>query len=162
MYFASIYDAFGVDTLEKEPQKPVVDRVKFQEEPTRETVDEVVKDDVFMIPEEKKVTEREVRQYISNMYTKKGIKKVWSLLNPKIRMNILKMCKNSVKNTHAWFESILSSPEKLLVILALIFIVILLIDSVSSKKPEYFTQPPQEYYFVPQTQFRDPSMNLRW
>lgn len=161
MYFASIYDAFGVDTLENEPRKPI-NRAKFQDEPKGEETNDEVVEDVVMIPEEKKITEQEVRRYISNMYTKKGLKKVWNLLNPKIKMNILKMCTKSVKNTHAWFESILSSPEKLLIILAIIFVIILLIDSMSSKSDTvHMYSRPSEYYFIPQTQIREP-VDLRW
>ena len=182
MFFASINEAFGVDSLEKtedEIQKnrpktmkteraSVVSRTKF---PTEDMVGEDVKDDdVFEIPavitEERKLTDLEVRKYISQMYTKGGIRKVWGLIDPKIRKKILTMCNRTVKNTNKWFEDILSSPEKLLIILAIIFVIILLLDTTSPKveiPTQTFRPMEQVYYYPPQT-VAPPSLvpEIRW
>jgi hypothetical protein len=119
-----------------------------------------------IIPEERKLTEREVRDYISKMYTKGGLKKVWRLLDPKIRKKILAMCNKTVENTNKWFEDLLSSPEKLLILLAIIFVIILLLDTTSPKAEvpvQTFRPMEQVYYYPPQT-VSPPSVapELRW
>lgn len=170
MFFATIGEAFGVDTLEKKEetnQTMPVERVKFSRELLGETPDSNVTDDIpTMIPEERRLTDLEVRQYISKMYTKQGMRKVWSLIDPRIKRRIVETCNKSAKNTQKWFEDILSSPEKLLIILAVIFVLILLIDS-TSKKTETAVAPttyrPAElmYYQTYPSQFSH-QPELRW
>ena len=167
MFFASINEAFGVDSLEKPNEEVVprkttkVERVRFPTELAGESAD----DDEMptMIPEDRKITSLEVKEYLSEMYTKKGMKKVWELLDPKIKRKILSSCKSSIKNTTKWFDDILSSPEKLLIILAILFVLILLLDS-SSKKPEASVNysRPDQYYYYPQQQFSSQPVELRW
>ena len=95
------------------------------------------------------------------MYTKGGLKKVWSLLDPRIRKKFVAMCNKTAKNTQKWFEDLMTSPEKLLIILAVIFVLIVLLDS-TSPKPEVQVQTyrPMEYYY-PQQQMAPPT-ELRW
>lgn len=170
MYFASINEAFGVDSLEKKDdtisKRTPVTRVKFPSELVGEPPEDAFEEDVpTMIPEERKLTDLEVKRYISELYTKQGMKKVWALIDPKIRKRIVETCNRSVKNTQKWFEDILSSPEKLLIILGVIFVLILLVDSASAKKTEPVSPPmyrPTEYYYYPQPpQFREP-VDIRW
>ena len=169
MYFASINEAFGVDSLEK-PAKAVeapktkkkIERVKFPDELLDDGGDD---DDMIptMIPEERKLSDYEVKKYISNLYTKQGMTKVWNLLDKKIQRNIIKKCNDSIKNVRTWIDDIVSSPEKLLVILAILFVLILLLDSNSSKKAEAPMQYRQEYlYYTPGVQYTQPPVELRW
>lgn len=150
MYYCSISEAFGVDSLEK-PQKDVpkqttkVERVKFPTELVGDDNDDTDEELPTMIPEERKITSVEVKRYISDMYTKEGMAKVWELIDPRIRKKLLSACKSSLTNTRKWFDDIFSSPEKLLVILAILFVLILLLDS--NKKPEVHAYRPQEQYF---------------
>ncbi|AGE50134.1 hypothetical protein ATCVCanal1_289L [Acanthocystis turfacea Chlorella virus Canal-1] len=181
MFFASINEAFGVDSLEKtedevaknrpktmKTERASVSRTKF---PTEDMVGEDIGDDdsyelPTVIPEERKLTDLEVRRYISKMYTKGGLKKVWALLDPKIRKKILTMCNKTVENTNKWFEDLLSSPEKLLILLAIIFVIILLLDSTSSKAEvpaQTFRPMEQVYYYPPQAMSTAPNgPELRW
>jgi hypothetical protein len=168
MFFASINEAFGVDSLEK-PQEEVVprkttkvERVRFPTELAGESVASDDGDDIpTMIPEDRTITSLEVKEYLSNMYTKQGMKKVWELLDPKIKRKILSSCKSSIKNTTKWFDDILSSPEKLLIILAILFVLILLLDSSSKKAEAPAAFRPEQYYYYPQQQFNTP-VELRW
>ncbi|AGE57612.1 hypothetical protein ATCVNTS1_334L [Acanthocystis turfacea Chlorella virus NTS-1] len=182
MFFASINEAFGVDSLEKtadevEKNRPKtmktervsVSRTKF---PTEDMVGEDAKgdDDSYeipnIIPEERKLSDLEVRRYISNMYTKGGLKKVWALLDPKIRKRILTMCNKTAKTARKWFDDILTSPEKLLIILAIIFVIILLLDSTSPKAeiPTQTFRPMEQVYYYPPQSMAPPSVGpeLRW
>ena len=178
MFFASINEAFGVDSLEKtdeevakyrpktmKTERVTVDRTKF---PTKEMVGEDVSDDDSyeipnVIPEERKITDLEVRRHISKMYTKGGLKKVWSLLDPKIRKKILAMCNKTAKDTQKWFDDLMTSPEKLLVILAVIFVLIVLLDSTSKPEVQVQAYRPMEYYYPSQPQMSAPVVSeLRW
>ena len=167
MYYCSISEAFGVDSLEKPqadaPKKTTkVERVKF---PSELVGDDNIGDSdeelPTMIPEERKITSLEVKRYISEMYTKQGMAQVWELIDPRIRKKLLSACKSSMVNTKKWFDDIFSSPEKLLVILAMLFILILLLDS-SSKKPESIPsyRPQEQYFYYPQAPQVSPE--LRW
>ena len=179
MFFASINEAFGVDSLEKtedeiqknRPKTMKTERVKVSRTkfPTEDMVGEDVKDDDYeipnIIPEERKLTDAEVRRYISKMYTKGGLRNVWRLLDPKIRKKILTMCNKTVENTNRWFEDLLSSPEKLLILLAIIFVIILLLDSTSPKAEipaQTFRPMEQVYYYPPQAMSTPPAPELRW
>ena len=167
MYYCSISEAFGVDSLEKPqadaPKKTTkVERVKFPSELVGTSSDSNDDDELpTMIPEERKITSLEVKRYISEMYTKQGMAKVWELIDPRIRKKLLSACKSSMVNTKKWFDDIFSSPEKLLVILAMLFILILLLDS-SSKKPESIPsyRPQEQYFYYPQAPQVSPE--LRW
>jgi hypothetical protein len=169
MFYATIDEAFGVNSLEK-PQEEVVpkkttkvERVRFPTELVGENADDDDDDDIpTMIPEDRKITSLEVKNYLSKVYTKQGMKKVWELLDPKIKRKILLSCKSSIQNTQKWFDDILTSPEKLLIILAILFVLILLLDS-SSKKAEApaASYRPEQYYYHPQQQFNTP-VELRW
>ena len=167
MYYCSISEAFGVDSLEKPqadaPKKTTkVERVKFPSELVGTSSDSNDDDELpTMIPEERKITSLEVTRYISEMYTKQGMAKVWELIDPRIRKKLLSACKSSMVNTKKWFDDIFSSPEKLLVILAMLFILILLLDS-SSKKPESIPsyRPQEQYFYYPQAPQVSPE--LRW
>ena len=167
MFFASINEAFGVDSLEK-PKEEIprtttkVERVRFPTELVGENDDDDDDNIPTMIPEDRKITSLEVKNYLSKVYTKQGMKKVWELLDPKIKRKILSSCKSSIQNTQKWFDDILASPEKLLIILAILFVLILLLDS-SSKKAEApaASYRPEQYYYYPQQQFNTP-VELRW
>jgi len=181
MFFASINEAFGVDSLEKtdeeikqrpktaKAERVSVDRTKF---PTKEMVGEDIPDEdsyeiPAVIPEERKLTDLEVRKYISKMYTKGGIKKVWSLLDQRIRKKVLAMCNKTIQNTHKWFEDLMASPEKLLILLAIIFVLILLLDSTSSKpdvQPHcaHMYRPVEQIYYPQQAMGASNGPELRW
>jgi hypothetical protein len=163
MYYASISEAFGVDDLEKKEDPKMepkvtkkVERVRFPAELLGEE-----DDDITMIPDDRKLSDLEVKQYISDMYTKKGISRVWNLLDSRIKKKVVESCKKSVRDTKKWFDDIITSPEKLLVILALLFVLILLLDSSSAKPQDPVTyRPTDQYYYYPQQQFSTPE--LRW
>ena len=167
MYYCSISEAFGVDSLEK-PQADApkatakVERVKFPSELIGDDNSGDTDELPTMIPEERKITSLEVKRYISEMYTKQGMSKVWELIDPRIRKKLLSACKSSMVNTKKWFDDIFSSPEKLLVILAMLFILILLLDS-SSKKPESIPsyRPQEQFFYYPQAPQVSPQ-ELRW
>jgi hypothetical protein len=162
MYYCSISEAFGVDSLEK-PQADApkattkVERVKFPSELIGDDNSGDTDELPTMIPEERKITSLEVKRYISEMYTKQGMAKVWELIDPRIRKKLLSACKSSMVNTRKWFDDIFSSPE----ILAMLFILILLLDS-SSKKPEMTPsyRPQEQYFYYPQVPQVSPE--LRW
>jgi hypothetical protein len=168
MFFASISEAFGVDSLEKPKEEVVprttkkVERVRFPTELAGESADDDVYDIPTMIPEDRKISALEVKEYLSNVYTKQGMKKVWELLDPKIKRKILSSCKSSIQNTQKWFDDILSSPEKLLIILAILFVLILLLDSSSKKAEAPAAFRPEQYYYYPQQQFANQPVELRW
>lgn len=166
MYYCSISEAFGVDSLEK-PQADApktttkVERVKFPSELVGDDDSGDTEELPTMIPEGREITSLEVKRYISEMYTKKGMAKVWELIDPRIRKKLLSVCKSSMVNTRKWFDDIFSSPEKLLVILGMLFILILLLDS-SSKKTESIPsyRPQDQYFYYPQAP--QVSQELRW
>lgn len=166
MYYCSISEAFGVDSLEK-PQADApktttkVERVKFPSELVGDDNSGDTEELPTMIPEGRKITSLEVKRYISEMYTKKGMAKVWELIDPRIRKKLLSVCKSSMVNTRKWFDDIFSSPEKLLVILGMLFILILLLDSSSKKTesaPSY--RPQEQFFYYPQAAQVSPE--LRW
>ena len=163
MYYCSISEAFGVDSLEK-PQEPKtttkVERVKFPSELVGDDNGDDNEDLPTMIPEERNITSLEVKRYISDMYTKQGIDSVWKLIDPRIRKKLLSACKASMANTRKWFDDIFTSPEKLLVILAMLFVLILLLDSGNKKEmtPQY--RQHEQFFYYPGSQQVQP--DLRW
>jgi hypothetical protein len=161
MFYATITEAFGVDDLEKKGEVPKVtkkvERVRFPAELLGEEEDDVP----TMIPDDRKLSDLEVKQYISDMYTKKGIARVWNLLDSRIKKKVVESCKKSVRDTKKWFDDIITSPEKLLVILALLFVLILLLDSSSAKPQDPVTyRPTDQFYYYPQQFTNQP--DLRW
>jgi hypothetical protein len=152
MQFASISEAFGVDSLEKEdvrvPAKKI-ERVRFPAELIEQSdeIDELP----TLIPDDRKLSELEVKQYLSNLHSKQGLNAVWNLLDPKIKRHILEKCKKSFASANKWFEDLLTSPEKLLVILAILFVLILLLDSTGKKQeaPTHFFRPQEQFYYMP-------------
>ncbi|AGE56384.1 hypothetical protein PBCVNEJV1_669L [Paramecium bursaria Chlorella virus NE-JV-1] len=165
MFYASLSEAFGVDSLEKTVETPKrttkVERVKF---PADLVTPEEDDDDVpTMIPEERKITSLEVKKYLRDVYKKQGVKKVWNMLDPRIQKKILESCNKSIDSTKKWFDDILTSPEKLLILLAMLFVFILLLDSTSKKAeaPVSSFRPDQQYFYYPQ-QFSSQPIDLRW
>ena len=165
MYYCSISEAFGVDSLEK-PQNDApktttkVERVKFPRELVGDDNGDDTEDLPTMIPEERKITSLEVKRYISDMYTKHGMEKVWKLIDPRIKKKLLSACKSSMVNTRKWFDDIFSSPEKLLVILAILFVLILLLDSGKKTEMTPSYRPQEQFFYYPQAPQVSPE--LRW
>jgi len=161
MQFATIMDAFGVQSLEKEIKKPNSDRTAFEDkifgEEAKEEIDE---EPISFIPEERKITKMEVKKFIANAYKKNGINGIWELLDPRVKRKIINMCKQSAQSAKNFFDDLFTSPEKMLAILGLLFVVIILLDIGGNKKeviaPEpmqYSMFPPQyQQYFAPQMQ----------
>jgi hypothetical protein len=165
MNYCSISEAFGVDSLEK-PQNDApktttkVERVKFPRELVGDDNGDDTEDLPTMIPEERKITSLEVKRYISDMYTKHGMEKVWKLIDPRIKKKLLSACKSSMVNTRKWFDDIFSSPEKLLVILAILFVLILLLDSGKKTEMTPSYRPQEQFFYYPQAPQVSPE--LRW
>ena len=165
MYYCSISEAFGVDSLEK-PQNDApktttkVERVKFPSELVGDDNGDDTEDLPTMIPEERKITSLEVKRYISDMYTKHGMEKVWKLIDPRIKKKLLSACKSSMVNTRKWFDDIFSSPEKLLVILAILFVLILLLDSGKKTEITPSYRPQEQFFYYPPAPQVSPE--LRW
>jgi len=165
MYYCSISEAFGVDSLEK-PQNDApktttkVERVKFPSELVGDDNGGDTEELPTMRPEERKITSLEVKRYISDMYTKHGMEKVWKLIDPRIKKKLLSACKSSMVNTRKWFDDIFSSPEKLLVILAILFVLILLLDSGKKTEMAPSYRPQEQFFYYPQAPQVSPE--LRW
>jgi hypothetical protein len=159
MYYASISEAFGVDSLDAKPETAPkattkVERTKFLEKVMGEDVQDTDSMDVepvlTIIPEERKLSKFEVKKYVSEVYTKEGINAIWKLLDTRVQKQILGMCKNSVTNAQKFFDDIFTSPEKMLVILAGLFILIILLD-VSQNKTDTASRPMMsEQLYYPQ------------
>ena len=146
MQFATIMDAFGVDCLDNGATHKG-GRKKFEDVPG-EDIHEIETRDaeppIMVIPEDRRITRREVREFIAKTYRKEGMAAVWNMLDSRIKERILWTCKQSTIDVRGFFEDLFTSPEKLLAILAVLFVVIILLDTSQGKKN---TQKMQEYYY---------------
>lgn len=159
MQFATLFDAFGVDSLETGEKKPVNKRTKFQDKVFGEDVEDVDKTDVeppiMVIPEDRKITRREVKEFLADTYRKKGINGVWNILDARMQKKLLGMCNKSASNIKGFFDDIFTSPEKMLAILAVLFVIIILLDISQHKAPEVprvNMQNMAEQFYYPQQQ----------
>ena len=163
MYYATLNEAFGVDSLEKE--ETPIQKTKATTRKSFDFSDKVFGEDVdvsdvvdteppqVFIPKPHGPTNSEVKQYIKNLYKKEGLEAVWNLLDKRIQLKLMMMCKNFITNTKTFFDDIFSSPEKIMVILAVLFVVIILLDSNKSLQPQPQPQTQMYYYPQPQPQF---------
>ena len=156
MQFATLMDAFGVDSLEPEQKKPASNRTKFQDKVFGEDVDDADKTDVeppiMVIPEDRKITRREVQEFIGDAYRKQGINAVWNMMDDRIKKKLLGMCNKSARGVKSFFEDIFTSPEKMLAILAVLFVIIILLDISQPKAPEVPRVNIPEQFYYPQQQ----------
>lgn len=175
MQFATLFDAFGVSSLDREETTPTK-RTKFKEEVFgHDVTSEKDRDEeVAIIPEERKITKREVKEFITKVYRKDGMNAVWSVLDHRIKKKLLGMCNKTASNVQNFFDDFFTSPEKLLSVLAVLFVLIILLDISGNKKsaeptcfPPQFQMPqnfqlPQQFqmYQMPQQHFSNP-INLQ-
>ncbi len=156
MQFASIFDAFGVNSLETGEKSPASKRTAFQDKVFGEDVEDAdkvgVEPPVMVIPEDRKITKKEVQEFISNAYRKKGLNAVWNLMDSRVKRKIIGMCNKSVSNIKGFFEDIFTSPEKMLAILAVLFVIIILLDISQPKKVEIPVMNMAEQFYYPQHQ----------
>ncbi|AGE54576.1 hypothetical protein PBCVKS1B_302L [Paramecium bursaria Chlorella virus KS1B] len=161
MYYATLSEAFGVDTLEHE--KTETPKTKATTRKTFTFSDKVFGEDVdvsdsvdtepppVFIPEDRKLSNSEVKKYIANLYKKEGINAVWNLLDKRVQIKLMGMCKDTIQGAKTFFDDLLSSPEKIMIILAVLFVIIILLDS--GKGKEQYAQPQvSQGYYYPQTQ----------
>ncbi|AGE54886.1 hypothetical protein PBCVMA1D_339L [Paramecium bursaria Chlorella virus MA1D] len=162
MYYATLNEAFGVDSLENDREetpkmtpktKPVI-RTKFTDKIFGEDVDDSDFVDTepppVFVSNERKLSNAEVKKYISNLYKKEGLDAVWNLLDKRVQMKLMTMCSNIVKKTKTFFDDLFTSPEKIMVILGILFFVIILLDS--NKEKHYHPQSQPQVYYQPQPQ----------
>ena len=150
MQFATIMDAFGVDSLDNGPAR-AGKRKKFEDVPGEDVDDVDTKDTdppITVIPEDRKITKREVQEFIANTYRKGGMPAVWNMLDSRVQERILWSCKQSAVDVKGFFEDLFASPEKLLAILAVLFVVIILLDTSQGKKD----MPKMQECYYPQMQ----------
>lgn len=159
MQFATLFDAFGVDSLETGVKKPASKRTAFEDKVFGEDVGDADTKDVdppiLVIPEDRKITRREVQEFIADTYRKKGINAVWNIMDARIKEKLLGMCNKSASNVKGFFEDIFTSPEKMLAILAALFVIIILLDISQPKKvevPRVNMQNMSEQFYYPQQQ----------
>ena len=159
MQFATLMDAFGVNSLEDAGKKSENKRTTFQDKVFGEDVEDadtkVVEPPILVIPEDRKITKREVQEFIADAYRKKGINAVWNMMDVRIQKKILGMCNKSASNIKGFFEDIFTSPEKMLAILAVLFVIIILLDISQPKKveiPRVNMQNMAEQFYYPQQQ----------
>ena len=156
MQFATLMDAFGVNSLETGDKKPGSKRTAFEDKVFGEDVEDAdkagVEPPIMVIPEDRKITKREVREFIADTYRKKGINAVWNMMDVRIQKKILGMCNKSARNIKGVFEDIFTSPEKMLAILAVLFVIIILLDISQPKKVEMPRVNMAEQFYYPQQQ----------
>jgi len=159
MQFATLMDAFGVNSLEDVGKKPASKRTAFEDKVFGEDVeDSDIKDvepPIMVIPEDRKITKREVQEFIADAYRKKGINAVWNMMDVRVQKKILGMCNKSASGIKGFFEDIFTSPEKMLAILAVLFVIIILLDISQPKAPEVQRvnmQNMAEQFYYPQQQ----------
>lgn len=158
MQFATLMDAFGVNSLEDVGKKPASKRAAFEDKIFGEDVEDAdikeVEPPIMVIPEDRKITKREVQEFIADAYRKKGINAVWNMLDVRIQKRIVGMCNESARGVSGFFEDIFTSPEKMLAILAVLFVVIILLDISQAKMPEVprVNMPNMEQFYYPQQQ----------
>ena len=165
MQFATLMDAFGVNSLEDVGKKPANKRTTFQDKIFGEDVDVAdVKDvepPIMVIPEERKITKLEVQEFIADAYRKKGINAVWNMMDVRIQKKLLGMCNKSANNIKGFFDDIFTSPEKMLSILAVLFVIIILLDISQPTKvdvPRVNMQNMAEQFYYPQQMPQMPQM----
>ena len=166
MQFATLFDAFGVDSLETGEKKPVNKRTKFQDKVFGEDVEDADAKDVdppiLVIPEDRKITKLEVQEFIADTYRKKGISAVWNMMDARVKKKILGMCNESASNIKGFFDDIFTSPEKMLAILAVLFVIIILLDISQHKAPEVprvnMQNMPEQFYYPQQQMPQMPQM----
>ena len=157
MQFATLFDAFGVDSLETGEKKSDSKRTKFQDKVFGEDVGDSDKTDIeppiMIIPEDRKITKREVQEFLADAYRKKGINGVWNMMDSRMQKKLLGMCNKSASNIKGFFDDIFTSPEKMLAILAVLFVVIILLDMSQHKAAEVSRVNMQaEQFYYPQQQ----------
>ena len=159
MQFATLMDAFGVNSLETGDKKPANKRTTFQDKVFGEDVEDAdtkdVEPPILVIPEDRKITKREVQEFIADTYRKKGMNAVWNMMDDRIKKKILGMCNKSASGVKSFFEDIFTSPEKMLAILAVLFVIIILLDISQPKKvemPRVNMQNMAEQFYYPQQQ----------
>jgi len=163
MYYATLSEAFGVDSLEHE--KTEIPKTKATARKSFSFSDKVFGEDVedsdvvdtdpppVFVPTERTLSNSEVKKYISNLYKKDGLNAVWNLLDKRIQLRIMGMCKNMINEAKTFFDDIFTSPEKIMIILAVLFVIIILLDSGKGKDTPQAPQVSQGYYpqqFYPQ------------
>ena len=166
MQFATLMDAFGVNSLETGEKKPVSKRTAFQDKVFGEDVEDADTKDVdppiLVIPEDRKITKLEVQEFIADTYRKKGISAVWNMMDARVKKKILGMCNKSASNIKGFFDDIFASPEKMLAILAVLFVIIILLDISQPKKvveiPRVNMQNMAEQFYYPQQMPQMPQM----
>jgi hypothetical protein len=149
MYYATLNEAFGVDSFEPPPKKEEkVARVKFSNKILGEDVDIPTDPPATFAPRQKPIDRASVRKYISTTYAVGGVEAVWNLLEPRVQTHIISMCNESANSIHRFFDDILSSPDKMLVLLAVLFMLIMLLD-VSQDSSRVRTTPMEYPQFYP-------------
>jgi len=154
MQFATLFDAFGVDSLETGGKKSANKRTAFENKIFGEDVDKTdVEPPIMVIPEDRKITKREVQDFLADAYRKKGINGVWNMMDSRMQKKLLGMCNRSASGIKGFFEDIFTSPEKMLAILAVLFVIIILLDISKPKAPEVprvNMQNMAEQFYYPQ------------
>lgn len=165
MQFATLMDAFGVNSLEPEQKKPDIKRAVFQDKVFGEDVKEAdgmgVEPPLMVIPEDRKISKKEVQEFIADTYRKKGINAVWNMMDVRIQKKLLGMCNKSAKGVMSFFEDIFTSPEKMLAIMAVLFVIIILLDISHPKKieiPRVNMPNMTEQFYYPQQMPQMPQM----
>lgn len=162
MQFATLMDAFGVSSLETGDKKTASKRTVFEDKVFGEDVEESdtkdVEPPITIIPEDRKITKREVQEFIADTYRKKGINAVWNMMDDRIKKKILGMCNKSARNVTGFFEDIFTSPEKMLAILAVLFVIIILLDISQPKKVDIPKVTMAEQFYYPQQMPQMPQM----
>jgi hypothetical protein len=159
MQFATLMDAFGVNSLETGVKKPENKRTAFESQVFGEDIEDAdtkdVEPPIMVIPEDRKITKREVQEFLADAFRKKGIDGVWNMMDARIKKKILGVCNNSARGVKSFFEDIFTSPEKMLAILAVLFVIIILLDISQPKAPEVpriNMQNMAEQFYYPQQQ----------
>jgi len=163
MYYATLNEAFGVDKLEEEktqipktrPTKPKT--FAFSDKIFGEDVEESDATDteppLAPVSEDRKLSNAEVKKYITNLYKTNGLNAVWNLFDKRIQLKLMGMCKDMINDAKTFFDDILSSPEKIMMILAILFVIIIILDSGSGNKHHHCNHTQGYYYPQPQAQF---------
>jgi hypothetical protein len=159
MYYATLSEAFGVDSLEHE--KTEIPKTKATTRKSFSFSDKVFGEDVedsdsadtepppVFIPADRTLSNAEVKKYITDLYKKKGLNAVWNLLDKRIQLKLVGMCKNMINGAKTFFDDIFTSPEKIMIILAVLFVIIILLDS-GKGKDHQAPQVTQGYYYPQQ------------
>ena len=147
--FATLKEALGVDSFDTPEMQLGGDTTSFT------LADKIFGTDVHDegadpmdapagIRQNKKITQTQVKRYISNVYKTKGIAGVWSVLDPRVKQHVLKMCTKQMVDFTSWFDDLFKSPEKMLILLAMVFVLIVVLDT---SAPAAETNAPPMYYY---------------